>query len=105
MCSNIPVFFSRNHGLLAIYPVDQTIHDVSLSRAVLDNSVDKWTPFDETLSVQRTNLSLYNLEPQDMLATQKDTISQLKAAFLYHVKNQKVLFLTRAFSARVVNPS
>lgn len=89
VCSNIPVFFSRNQGLLAIYPVDQAMHDVSLSRTVLDNSVDKWMPFDETLSVQHTNLSLYNLEPQDMLATQKDTISQLKAAFLYHVKNQQ----------------
>lgn len=67
------------------------MHDVSLNRTVLDLSVDnKWMQLDDTFSVQPTNLSLYNLEPEDMVATQKDTISQVKAAFLYHVKNQQV---------------
>lgn len=95
VCANTPVFFSRNHGLLAVYPAEQAMPDanrsLSMSMSMADASFDdKSMQFNDTLGMQTTNLSLYNFDPEDMLTAQRDTVSQVKAAFLYHVKNQQV---------------
>lgn len=57
---------------------------------MMDMSMDKSMQFNETLAMQANNLTLYNLEPEDILTAQKDTVGQLKAAFLFHAKGQPV---------------
>lgn len=78
---NTPIFFSRNHGLVSVS--SNELNDLNLSLnatiSVADVSVNEQN---------NGNLTLYNLDPEDMLNAYKDTIGQLKAAFIFYVQNK-----------------
>lgn len=82
ICINTPVFFSRNHGLVAIAGTD---NDLSVNTTCPNTPVE--TTFSDNIVVN--NLSIYNMDPEDILNSYKDTIGQLKAAFIFHIKNQE----------------
>lgn len=82
MCVNTPIFFSRNHGLISISSNDP-LPDLNVSQTVnsqMENS------FNETAG----NLTIYNLDPDEIYNAYKDTLGQFKAAFIFHVKRQLV---------------
>ncbi|XP_025830293.1 nuclear pore complex protein Nup133 [Agrilus planipennis] len=83
VCINTPVFFSRNHGLIAITSneinLDMSSGNIFQSNTFLDTSLN------ETLV---GNLTLYSFDPEEMYNSYKDIVCQLKAAFIFHVKNQ-----------------
>lgn len=41
-------------------------------------------------NVSMNNLSLYHMDPCEIYSAHRDTDAQLKAAFIFHVKNQLV---------------
>lgn len=88
VCSNTPVFFSQNHGLVAVYSSDNAGNDLTKSfMDVGDVSMNDSKIND--LSVVG-NLSLYNIEPEEVMTAQRDIIGQVKAAFIFFIKTQHV---------------
>lgn len=85
-CSNIPVFFSRNNGLIAVFAND-SLADYSL------NVTSGTTKLDTSSIEDANNLTLYHLDPDEIYSAMKDTESQMKAAFIFYAKNQQVLSL------------
>ncbi|XP_017772484.1 PREDICTED: nuclear pore complex protein Nup133 [Nicrophorus vespilloides] len=82
ICVNTPVFFSRNHGLVAIVNNENT-NDMSMS--VMSPS----TPVDTSFSDGgMENLTIYNFNPEEMYAAYKDTNGQFTAAFIFYIKGQ-----------------
>ncbi|CAG9859414.1 unnamed protein product [Phyllotreta striolata] len=88
ICVNTPVFFSRINGLIAVCSNDQ-ISDIP------NQSLPVEVSFNETHAAN--NLSIYTMEPEEIYNAYKDTFSQLKAAFIFHVKNE------RAASQEILN--
>ncbi|RZC40660.1 nuclear pore complex protein Nup133 [Asbolus verrucosus] len=84
ICVNTPIFFSRNHGLVAISSNDMS-NDLNLSATCPNTPVD--TSFSENVVVN--NLSIYNMDPDEICSAYKDTLGQLKAAFIFQIKNQE----------------
>lgn len=83
ICINTPIFFSRLNGLVAVASNEQ-IGDYS----VLTPGTPVETSFNESLAVNQ--LSVYNLDPEEMYNAHKDSLGQLKAALIFHIKNQQV---------------
>ncbi|XP_072378626.1 nuclear pore complex protein Nup133 [Diabrotica undecimpunctata] len=82
VCINTPVFFSRINGLIAVCGNDQDLMNPSLtSHNLLESS------FNETAVVN--NLSVYTIDPEELHSAYKDTIGQMKAAFIFHIRNQQ----------------
>lgn len=85
VCGFTPVFFSQNHGLVAVY------NNENMDRSFIDMA-EVTMPLNES-KIQETslvgNLTLYSLEPEDILSAHKDTLSQMKSAFLFHIKKQQ----------------
>ncbi|XP_030748548.1 nuclear pore complex protein Nup133 [Sitophilus oryzae] len=81
-CSGHPIFFSKQHGLVTI---STTGVDMSLSltphTSILETSLH-----DQSLATN--NLSVYHMNPHEMYTAHRDTAGQLKAAFIFHVKNE-----------------
>ncbi|CAH1116722.1 unnamed protein product [Phaedon cochleariae] len=84
ICVNTPVFFSRLNGLVAVCTNDQ-ISDF-LNQSTTSNTPIE-TSFNESTAVN--NLSMYNLDPEEIYNAYKDTVGQLKAAFIFHIRNQQ----------------
>jgi nuclear pore complex protein Nup133 len=84
ICVNTPIFFSRNHGLVAI-SCNEISNDLNLSSTCPNTPID--TSFNENIVVN--NLSIYNMDPEEMYGAYKDTLGQLKAAFIFYIKNQE----------------
>ncbi|XP_044263471.1 nuclear pore complex protein Nup133 [Tribolium madens] len=84
ICVNTPIFFSRNHGLVAIASNDMS-NDLNLSLTCPNTPVD--TSFNDNVVVN--NLSIYNMDPEEISVVYKDTVSQLKAAFIFRIQNQE----------------
>lgn len=84
ICVNTPIFFSRNNGLVAVSQNDMGVDfNVSVNNvSQMDNSVY------DTLG----NLSIITIDPQEAFNTYKDTVNQMKAAFIFHVKKQQVIY-------------
>ncbi|KAG5890186.1 hypothetical protein JTB14_010650 [Gonioctena quinquepunctata] len=84
ICVNTPVFFSRINGLVAVCSNDQ-ICDFLNQTAGPGTPVE--TSFNESVAVN--NLSVYNIDPDEMYSAHKDTVGQMKAAFIFHIRNQQ----------------
>ncbi|XP_076262413.1 nuclear pore complex protein Nup133 isoform X2 [Rhynchophorus ferrugineus] len=82
MCSGKPLFFSRHYGLVSI---TSTSLDTSISFSAPVTSLE--TSFNDQ-SLAANNLSVYHMDPYEIYTAHRDTASQLKAAFIFHVKNQ-----------------
>lgn len=87
ICVNTPVFFSRLSGLVAVYGNEQIGDYLSQSMAIATPPTD--TSFND--SFVANNLSVYNVDPDEIASAYKDTIGQLKAAFIFHIRNQQVI--------------
>ncbi|KAK4884014.1 hypothetical protein RN001_000285 [Aquatica leii] len=80
VCVNTPIFFLRNHGLVTISHNDAgTDFNISTSIANVESLNDSGLG----------NLSVYNMDAEEIYNTYKTTISKMKAAFIYHLKKQK----------------
>lgn len=92
VCLNTPVFFSQNHGLVSVSANDATTaNDLTKSFIdVVDVSVNDSKINDISMI---GNLSLYNIEPEDMITAHKDITGQLKAAFIFYIKKDQVCYL------------
>ena len=84
VCVNTAIFFSRNHGLVAISS-NEMANELNLSVAGANTPAE--TSFYESMVVN--NLSIYNMDPEEISNACKDTLSQLKAAFIFYIKNQE----------------
>lgn len=57
----------------------------------LSQSIGTTTPLETSLNDSVVNnLSVYNIDPEEIYSAYKDTIGQLKAAFIFHIRNQQV---------------
>ncbi|KAK9884080.1 hypothetical protein WA026_005018 [Henosepilachna vigintioctopunctata] len=83
ICVNTPIFFSKNNGLVSV-TCNDTGTDLNLSMSGLN------TPLDQSVSdvTATNNLSVYHLDPMEIYNAYTDTLGQLKAAFIFQVKNQ-----------------
>lgn len=84
-CRNIPVFFSRKHGLVVVNGRGEG--DRSFDRGGSSSFADI-SLLDQNITTN--NLSLYRMDPHEIYSAHRDTDAQLKAAFIFHVKNQLV---------------
>ncbi|KAH8382783.1 hypothetical protein KR009_005236 [Drosophila setifemur] len=94
ICSHLPLFFSRTHGLVAITPGD--FDGTELLNMSSCNTPDLFAPASynasfgamnqSTLSGSTNNLHMFELDPDDMYSELNDEVGQLKAAFLYQLK-------------------
>lgn len=81
--NQIPVFFTRIHGFVSISSSDFDGIDGFNQSAVAGDLLET-----SHLSVHNdmtANLTLYDINPEDVLSAD-DVISQMKAAFIYHLK-------------------
>lgn len=93
--NNIPLFFSRNHGLVCVTPSDfePDIFNSSVSSDVFspitasDTSMNIFSPNTTNIG----NLTMYDLDPEDIYESSKDAVSQLKAAFIYFLKRNHTM--------------
>lgn len=82
--SQIPIFFSRLNGFVSISSSDFGNLDYlnsSVVSEVSDFHMSSQTLHNETA----TNLTIYDINPEDVYNLH-DSISQIKAAFIYHLK-------------------
>lgn len=100
---NLPLFFSRIHGVVCVTPSDfepeflnnsMNVSAANLSTLGTQNDVLFSPPLNvqepgNILSPNTTNagnLSMYALDPEEIRENNRDIVSQLKAAFIYHLK-------------------
>lgn len=98
---NLPLFFSRLHGIVCLtssdFEPDYMNSSVNVSTANLSTAIgDIFSPQAPTtmdisniLSPNTTNagnLIMFELDPEEIREKNKDTVSQLKAAFIHHLK-------------------
>ncbi|XP_044746474.1 nuclear pore complex protein Nup133 [Coccinella septempunctata] len=81
VCVNTPIFFLKNNGLVSVIGSDMSSDlNLSMANASLEQSMN------ETTGVN--NLSVYHLDPMEIYNAYTDTLGQMKAAFIFHIKNQ-----------------
>ncbi|KRT80936.1 hypothetical protein AMK59_5243, partial [Oryctes borbonicus] len=86
ICSAMAIFFSRNHGLISVCNNDDIgVTDMNLTAATMTSTQIDMTLMTDTLA---GNLSLYCLDPEEIISAYKDTLGQFKAAFIFHVQNE-----------------
>ncbi|KAH8330617.1 hypothetical protein KR067_005786 [Drosophila pandora] len=95
ICSHLPLFFSRTHGLVSITPGD--FDGTELLNMSSCNTPDLFAPASfnasfggladqSALSGSSNNLHMFELDPDDVYNELVDEVGQLKAAFLYQLK-------------------
>lgn len=102
VCGNIPLFFSRSHGLMCVSPSDfdsndfmnttNPQQDVYSSQPHGEFSLD--LPQSETssfVSVNERNLCMYEFDPDEMYDKHNDDVSKFKAAFVYCLKGNNTM--------------
>lgn len=80
-----PIFFSRMNGFVSVTMTDVDNTDCMNNSMVSDAAdfhVTSQTFHNDTV----TNLTVYDIDPDDLQKIQ-DNISQIKAAFIYNIKN------------------
>ncbi|XP_069672597.1 nuclear pore complex protein Nup133 isoform X3 [Periplaneta americana] len=83
VCGNVPVFFSKNHGLISISPSDFSPHDVnsSMSFSEAPGTLDiTGSQFSEGINISMTEVEL------EELTINKDTATQMRVAFIHYIK-------------------
>jgi nuclear pore complex protein Nup133 len=82
---HLPLFFSRLHGFLTIgSPSDFDVDSFNFSAMSESDigDVDKFSP-----SITNAgNLTMYELNPDEIYEENKDAVNKLKAALIYHIK-------------------
>lgn len=81
VCANVPVFFSKSHGLVSVSPLDYSPNDFSSQNDSITYGAD----------VSMSECGDVSVLEQDLeeLTTHQNIDARIKAAFLYHVsKNQ-----------------
>ncbi|XP_017149323.1 nuclear pore complex protein Nup133-like isoform X2 [Drosophila miranda] len=104
VCSRLPLFFSRTHGLVSITPGDfdaNELHNMSTC-----NTPDLFAPAmlgsfsapdQSTLTAvtgSSNNLHMFELDPDELYSDLSDEVGQLKAAFVYHLKRNNNMVKT-----------
>ncbi|KAF5282596.1 hypothetical protein FQA39_LY05003 [Lamprigera yunnana] len=88
VCVNTPIFFLRNHGLVA----------VSINESGIDfNVTSSMTPLESLNDSSLGNLSVYNMDADEIYNMERDethntfknALSKMKAAFIYYVKKKQ----------------
>ncbi|XP_016961291.1 nuclear pore complex protein Nup133 [Drosophila biarmipes] len=102
ICSQLPLFFSRTHGLVSITPGD--FDGSEMMNMSSCNTPDLYAPtsFNASFGVtdqsaitgSTNNLHLFELDPDEMYNELCDEVGQLKAAFLYHLKRNNNMVKT-----------
>lgn len=102
---NLPLFFSRLHGVVCLTPsdfepefmnssVNVSMSNVSVMSEILSPLAPSPSEISNILSPNTTNagnLTLYELDPEEIRERNKDSVSQLKAAFIYHLKRNSAM--------------
>ncbi|KAK5648850.1 hypothetical protein RI129_003742 [Pyrocoelia pectoralis] len=79
VCTNSPIFFLRNHGLVSISPYDEE----------MDLNISVSSRLDITNDTDMANLSIFSMDVDKMFTSHSNTASKIKAAFIFHIKNQQ----------------
>ncbi|XP_004536057.1 nuclear pore complex protein Nup133 [Ceratitis capitata] len=99
ICGQLPLFFSRTHGLVCVTPGDfDTLDFMNSSFAMVGNGttaadISNLSPMGAdtsalfTSQINESNLYMFDLDPDAMYNEFKDEVSQLKAAFIYRLKH------------------
>ncbi|XP_061388320.1 nuclear pore complex protein Nup133 [Musca vetustissima] len=107
VCGQIPLIFSRTHGLVSITPGDfdsaemmvnmtsgspDLFSPIATAAAVGDTSLREQSVLSTSMSnVNEQNLYMYELDPDSIYSEFKDDVSQLKAAFIYRLKRNTAM--------------
>ncbi|XP_037820765.1 nuclear pore complex protein Nup133 [Lucilia sericata] len=95
VCANIPLIFSRTHGLVSITPGDFDSSDIMNASCTTpevfspmgDTTLREQSVLSSSMSnINEQNLYMYELDPDSIYSEFKDEVSQLKAAFIYRLK-------------------
>lgn len=95
---NMPIFFSKNYGHICVTASDFEPEFMNMSitsdspyqmRSIAPMDASS-TTLNQSMSttLQNVNLSMYELNPDEMQQEGDDAADQLKAAFIYHLKGQ-----------------
>ncbi|XP_055389232.1 nuclear pore complex protein Nup133 [Condylostylus longicornis] len=92
----IPLFFTRAHGLVCVSPSDFDSNDYInnsdiFTPGILSESFNQSIISPNITSINMGNLTMYDLDPDEIFKANKDEISQMKAAFVYHLKRNTVM--------------
>ncbi|KAL0269100.1 UNVERIFIED_CONTAM: hypothetical protein PYX00_006935 [Menopon gallinae] len=82
LCRGIPIFFSKEHGIISVTNSDISRHDLSIMSASDIAIADHSTT---SLISEQVNLPVTDMELEEM-SLSKDSITQMKAAFLYYIR-------------------
>lgn len=102
---NLPLFFSRLHGIVCVTPsdfepdffnssVNVSMSNVSVMSEVFSPQGPALADVSSILSPITTNagnLTMYELDPEEIRDQNKDSVSQFKAAFIYHLKRNSAM--------------
>lgn len=96
---NMPIFFSKNYGHICITATDFEPDFMNLSiasdspyqmRSMTTADLGATAMLSQSMSttLHNVNLSMYELDPDEMQQEGSDVVDQLKAAFIFHLKGQ-----------------
>ncbi|XP_013170509.1 PREDICTED: nuclear pore complex protein Nup133 [Papilio xuthus] len=92
LCAGVPLLFTRQHGVLALR--SPRPHHLSVSDSPLASPA--------AADLYEGNLSMYEIDPNEMNALATDPRSKLKTAFLFHLRREPAAarILAEEFPAR-----
>lgn len=79
-----PIFFSRLNGFVSVTMSDVDNTDC-MNNSIISEAADFHVTSQTFHNDTATNLTVYDIDPDDLHKVQ-DSISQIKAAFIYHLK-------------------
>ncbi|XP_022210631.2 nuclear pore complex protein Nup133 [Drosophila obscura] len=102
VCSRLPLFFSRTHGLVSITPGDfdsNELHNMSTCNtpdlfAPASFNASFNAPDQSAMTASSNNLHVFELDPEELYSDLSDEVGQLKAAFVYHLKRNNNMVKT-----------
>lgn len=102
--AGLPLFFSRLHGVVCLTPsdfADDYFNNSAMNVSTMNASIagEVFSPqaaveVSNILSPTTTNvgnLTMYDLDPEEIRERSKDAVSQFKAAFIYHLKRNSAM--------------
>lgn len=102
---NLPLFFSRVHGVVCVTPsdfepdflnnsVNVSMSNVSAMSEIFSPQTQQATDVSSIVSPNTTstgNLTLYKLDPEEIRSADSEPKNQLTAAFIYHFKRNSMM--------------
>jgi nuclear pore complex protein Nup133 len=105
--AGLPLFFSRVHGVVCVTPSDfaEDFFNNSTMNASAINASEVFSPQTTAAAMDASsilaptttnvgNLTMYDLDPEEIRERSKDSVSQFKAAFIYHLKRNSAMCQT-----------